>query len=97
LFEIFVRDMADDPFDEFFDRERDKNFFVELSVVEPEGNRVAVECRDSCLGQDRAFGIAADVFDGEGEGIQFFTDVDIPDITLVEHVEKGIKGWISFQ
>jgi len=82
LFEVFVGDMADDPFDEFFDWERDKNFFLEVSVVEPEGNGVAVECRDPCFGQDRAFGIAADIFDGEGEGIQFFTDMNIPDDML---------------
>ena len=88
LFKMRVRNMSYDSFYEFFHRQRDKDLFLELFIVKPERDRLSVKRRDSGLGENRAFGISADILNGERKGVELSADMNVEDIAVVEHVQK---------
>ena len=47
LFEVFIRDMADNTFDEVLYRQINKNLFLKIFIIVPERDRIAIICRDS--------------------------------------------------
>ena len=70
---------------------------MKVSVIEPERNRTAVIVGDSCFSDNGAFCVSADILDGEEQGSKFCANLDVPDIALVEHVQKRVKSGIGFQ
>lgn len=97
MFKIFIRDLADDPFDEISYWEVDRDFFLQDFIIIPESNGVTVVVRDSGFGQYWAFGITADILDSKEKRSKLTADMNIPDVAFIEHIDEGIEGWVRIK
>lgn len=97
--EMFFRDMTDEMFDEFFDRDRYLFFRFSDFVFVDEGDDlfVVVVIGDVGFREAGAFGISADVASSVGGIGEFFADEDIPDDLVKEFCDgEEIRGMVFF-